>query len=262
MDYRPIEEAKRATGLRLALTGGVPAPWSESAKGLFRVRGVDYIAVMQHGGEANEELVSWTGYRNAPTALFNDEPPRVTALDMVNLAERLGSGPSLVPAAIADRVQMFGLLNEIAGEGGFAWNARIVMFHGMARSQGADAVAGNPMFRDYRYTDDDVPEAPARMIAVLDALAARLHAQRAEGSSDDVPYFFAGTLSALDIYWACFSQMLAPLPPAVNPMPSFLRELWSVTARVLAEQGYEADPILFEHRDAIFPRHLQWPLDF
>ena len=80
--------------------------------------------------------------------------------------------------------------------------------------------------------------------------------------NDEPPYLFAGTLSALDIYWACFSQMLAPLPPEVNPMPLSLREVWGITAQVLAEQDYEADPILLEHRDAIFPRHLQWPLDF
>ena len=47
MEYISIEEARKAPGLRLVLTGGLPAPWSESAKGLFRVRKVDYLPVLQ-----------------------------------------------------------------------------------------------------------------------------------------------------------------------------------------------------------------------
>ena len=70
------------------------------------------------------------------------------------------------------------------------------------------------------------------------------------------------TLSALDIYWACFSQMLAPLPPEVNPMPEYLYGIWGQTAKSLEGVGYQPDPALLEHRDYIFPTYLQWPLDF
>ena len=68
MDYVSVDEAKAAKGLRLTLTGGLPAPWSESAKGLFWVRNVNYIPVLQQGGGPNEEILAWTGHRNAPTA--------------------------------------------------------------------------------------------------------------------------------------------------------------------------------------------------
>ena len=63
MDYVSIDKAQAASGLRLVLTGGLPAPWSEAAKGVFRARKVSYIPVLQEGGGANEEIVAWTGHR-------------------------------------------------------------------------------------------------------------------------------------------------------------------------------------------------------
>ena len=68
MEYVSIDEAKAAGGLRLVLTGGVPGPWSEAAKGVFRVRQVDYVPVFQEGGGANEALVAWTGRPRGWTA--------------------------------------------------------------------------------------------------------------------------------------------------------------------------------------------------
>lgn len=263
MEYTAIDEAREATGLRLVLTAGVPGPWSEAAKGLFRVRNVDYIPVLQRGGGENEELVAWTGHRNAPTAMYNDEPPRVTALDLINLAQRLGKGPSLVPERIEDRVTMFGLLNELAGEGGFAWSARTLMFKGMIDTVGEAAMANSPMLRDYHYNAQEVATAPGKIIAVLDALAAQLAQQSGvANTADGGRYFCGGQLSALDIYWACFSQMVDPLPAEVNPMPQSLRDTWGLTAKALAAADYRIDPALLRHRDYIFPNYLQWPLDF
>ena len=258
MDYIAIEQARVADGLRLALTGGVPGPWSEAAKGCFRVRQVSYIPVWQEGGGANEELVAWTGHRNAPTAMYNAEPARVTPLDMINLAQRLGSGPSLVPADIDERIVMFGLLNEVAGENGFAWNARILMFKAMVDNMGKEAIADNPMLRDYHYSVAEAASAPANIIAILQRLSRQLQSQKEAGSR----YLVGEQLSALDIYWACFSQMLDPLPSEVNPMPEYLYKVWGLTATAIQAAGYEIDPALLEHRDYIFPNYLQWPLDF
>ncbi|MEH6581786.1 MAG: glutathione binding-like protein [Halioglobus sp.] len=258
MDYVAVEQAQQAQGLRLVLTGGLPAPWSEAAKGLFRARQVDYIPVLQQGGGPNEDVLAWTGHRNAPTAMYNDEPARVTALELINMAERLGTGPSLIPGNIDDRIVMFGLINEIAGENGMAWNARVLMFTVMIASMGEEAMAGNPMLRDYRYSADEVAEAPGRVIAVLQALSAQLASQREAGSR----YMVGDRLTALDIYWACFSQMLDALPAEVNPMPDYMRDVWGLLAQSVKDVGYEIDPALLEHRDFIFPNHLQWPLDF
>jgi hypothetical protein len=258
MKYITVEEAKSASGLRLVLTGGLPAPWSEGAKGVFRARNVDYIPVLQKGGAPNEALVEWTGHRNAPTALYNDEPARVSAVDMINLGERLGSGPSLVPDNIYERVLMFGLLNELAGENGLAWNARVLMFGAMIETAGEEAMADNPMLREYHYSSADLASAPGRVINILQTLSAQLESQREIGSR----YFIGENFSALDIYWACFSQMLDALPADVNPMPDFMRHVWGLLAKSVTSTGYDIDPALLAHRDFIFPNHLQWPLDF
>lgn len=257
MEYVSVAEARAAKGLRITLTGGLPAPWSESAKGLFRVRNVDYMAVFQEAGGPNEEILAWTGHRNAPTAMYNDEHARINALDMICLAERLGSGPSLVPDDIDQRIRMYGLLNEIAGENGLAWNARVVMFANMIAMAGEAAMVDNPMLKDYHYDAAAVELAPAKIIAILGALAAQLRRQE-EASR----YFIGESLTALDIYWACFSQMLQALPPEVNPMPDSLRGVWGQLGQTVQAAGYEFDPILLEHRDYIFPKYLRWPLDF
>jgi hypothetical protein len=258
VDYVSVEEARAASGLRLVLTGGLPAPWSESAKGVFRARGVEYVPVLQVGGGSNDEIVAWTGHRNAPTAMYESEPPRVTALEIINLAERIGSGPSLLPGAIHDRVLMFGLLNEIAGEGGLAWHARMLMFSGMVEVMGEEAVRDNPMLKQYDYSADNAAAAPAKIIEVLQVLAGQLRKQTAAGSH----YYIGDSLTALDIYWACFSQMLDPLPAEVNPMPDYVRNAWGQLPVALQKNGFEADPVLLEHRDYIFPKHLLWPLDY
>jgi len=258
MDYLSIAQAKEQRGLRLVLTAGVPGPWSEAAKGVLRARNIDFIPVLQVAGAPNEELLEWTGHRNAPTIMYNDEPSRVTPVGIINLAERLGTGPSLLPNDFNDRVQMFGLINEIAGENGMAWNAREIMFNVMAQSMDEEERANNPMFQTYRFSVGDTADAPAKIISVLTALTDQLESQRERGS----PYFIGDHLSALDIYWACFSQMLSPMAADVNPMPEALRKVWGLLGQAVAQAGYSVDPILLEHRDYVYPRHLQWPLDF
>ena len=67
---------KLEPGLKLVLAPGVPGPWSEGAKGLFHVKGIDYARVRQRPGEPNADLVAWTGHANAPQAILDDEPAR------------------------------------------------------------------------------------------------------------------------------------------------------------------------------------------
>ena len=57
MEYISVEEARTRPGLRLVLTRGVPGPWSEAAKAVFRLRDVDYVPVEQIAGGPNTELV-------------------------------------------------------------------------------------------------------------------------------------------------------------------------------------------------------------
>lgn len=258
MEYKTVEEAKNLNGLRLALTAGVPGPWSEAAKALFRIKGINYIPVFQEGGGANEELLAWTGHRNAPTALYNDEPARVTWLDILNLAERLAPEPALVPADFDERIAMIGLLNELAGENGLAWNGRLIMLDAMIKQYGDSVMVDNPLFSDYGHSPQAAAEAANKVINILGRLTERAERQKAGGS----PFLCGDALSALDIYFACFSQMLDTLPHDVNPMPQFLRKVWAQVGAGLKDAGYALPLILVEHRDFIFREYIGLPLEF
>ena len=124
MNYVEPAEACEMDGLRLALTAHAPVPYGMSARAILDYHGVRYVPVLQVGGGRNKDLVAWTGHRNAPVAVYNDEAPRVGWLEILYLAERLGSGPSLIPSDIDDRMMMVGLSNELIGENGFIRNLR------------------------------------------------------------------------------------------------------------------------------------------
>jgi glutathione S-transferase len=254
MEYKSVAEAKNMPGLRLALTVGGPAPWSMSAKSILHVKKIPYIPVAQHGGQANEELVAWTGHRNAPVAVYNNEPARTGWYEILLLAERIAPTPSLLPQSVEDRALMIGLSNELCGEEGFTWQARHLMFDSAIKAQG-DAFKKNPMVQAYDYSPQNAAAAPGKMIPILKALAAQLHKQEKAGSR----YFIGNQLTALDLYWANMSQVVDPYPPEKNPMPDFFRQIW---APVRGAVESAIDPILITQRDFIFAQHLTLPLDF
>ncbi len=97
MDYVTASEARELPGLRIALTAGLPAPWSMAARCMFDVKGISYIPVVQHAGQPNEDLVAWTGHRNAPVVMLVDEPARTNWADIIELGVRLNPVPRLVP---------------------------------------------------------------------------------------------------------------------------------------------------------------------
>src|SRR5215470_46702 len=254
MEYKTVAEAKDLPGLRLALTVGGPAPWSQAAKSVFHVKNIPYIPVAQYGGQANEDLVAWTGHRNAPVAMYEKEPARTGWYEILLLAERLAPTPSLLPSQVDDRALVIGLSNELCGEEGFTWQARHIMFDTLLKAQG-EAFKQNPMYRAYGYSAQNVAAAPTKMRPILETLAARLHKQQEAGSR----YFIGGQLTALDLYWANMSQVIDPYPPEKNPMPDFFRQIWA-PVRTAVESAI--DPILIAHRDYIFTKHLTLPLDF
>ncbi len=104
MNYVEPAEACEMDGLRLALTAHAPVPYGMSARAILDYHGVRYVPVLQVGGGRNEDLVAWTGHRNAPVAVYNDEAPRVGWLEILYLAERLGSGPTFDLANIEQPV--------------------------------------------------------------------------------------------------------------------------------------------------------------
>jgi hypothetical protein len=56
MDYLTIEQGRVQSGLLLVLTRGVPGPWGEAAKALFRLHGLEFKPVQQLAGDPNLEL--------------------------------------------------------------------------------------------------------------------------------------------------------------------------------------------------------------
>ena len=257
MHYFSVAEARTMPGLRLVLSAGVPGPWGEAAKAMLRARGVPFAAVAQQPMAANEDLRDWTGCRNAPTAVYEDEPPRTGWFDILMLAERLGSGPSLLPEASTDRALCLGLIMEICGQDGFGWNRRLNMLAAIWGAQApAEAAPHEQEYtRQYGLSAEAAARAPARAADILGALAAQLHAQRAQGSD----YLIGGRLSAADLYWACFSQLVGPLPREVNPIPDYVVSLYSAVPEAVAAA---LDPILLEHRARIYERHIGLPLDY
>ena len=72
-------------------------------------------------------------------------------------------------------------------------------------------------------------------------------------------YLVGTSLTAVDLYLVNFLGMLRPLPPELNPMPEYLRRLYG---QVEPELEPCLEPILFEHRDRIYERHIATPLEF
>ena len=253
MNYVEPAEAREMDGLRLALTAHAPAPYSLSARAILDHHGVPYVPVLQVGGGKNEDLVAWTGHRNAPVAVYNDEAPRVGWLEILHLAERLGSGPSLIPTDIDDRMLMVALANELIGENGFIWDLRIVMLGLGGPEQAARAREQNPMYDQYGYSEAAAARGIDRARAVLDRLTVQLLAQRDAGRR----YIVGDALSAVDVYWAYFSQAVGTFSESVCPMPKGMRTVYDAVGAMLGDR----DPILVEQRDWVLAEH-DLPLDF
>lgn len=259
MEYVEPEDARKLPGLRLALTTGVPGPWSEAAKSIFYVKKVAYIPVRQTATEANEALVAWTGHRNAPQAIYDDEPARVGWGEILMLAERLSSEPSLIPSDPRDRALMFGLSHEIASEDGFAWNRRHQLLAPMLSSPDAATnpklAGGRVLGASYGWSVEALKRANQRVCEVLELLSEQLASQKKAGRE----YLVGDALSAVDLYWATFCALVRPLPAELNPMPDFVRAGY---AGITSEIAAVLDEDLIAHRDKVYERHLQLPLDF
>lgn len=269
VDYVSIADARKMSGLRLVLGAyAVPGPWREACKGLFHVKGVPFTSVVTSdtegadlkfgAGGADRELVEWTGQASAPVAVWNDERPRSTWPDQINLAERLAPEPALVPSGIDERILMFGLINELAGEHGLGWTKRITIVENNLKALPPGA-EGREFFehmaQKYPYSEAQAAAAPARMATIIATLGRQYRNQREHGSR----FFIGETLSALDIYFSTFIAMFAPLPQDVCPMASAFLDFYNnpdpETQAVLTED-------LLAHRDFIYREYLEFPVVF
>lgn len=254
--YIEVEDAIPMSGLRVVLTPSVPGPWSEAAKAILCVKKLEYIKVRQELLGTNLPLIRWTAQATAPSMVYNDEPPRSTWMDQLFLLERLAPTPALIPSDLEQRMRMFGLAIEIMSENGFIWNRRVIMVRDYAApDQPAEtrelyALLG----RKYGYTPAQAETAVDRCVEVMNTLAQQLHAQRKRGSE----FFIGDSLTALDLYWATAAVLVRPLPEPDCPMPAFFRDVYTVRDDELLEA---ADPILLSHREMIYRRYLELPID-
>jgi glutathione S-transferase len=256
MKYLSVAEARKLPGLRLVLTAHMPGPWGVAAQAVLLVRKVHFLPVEQRAMEANEDLFAWTGMRNAPIAVLDDDPPQSTWHEILMLAERLGSGASLIPADPIERALMMGFSTEICGPDGFGWSRRLELM-GRATTRNPNP-NGNydmtRMTRSYGVNPDTIAQAPKRMVSIMSGLARQLHQQKDSGSE----YLVGRQVSACDLHWAAFSLFVAPLPPQECVMPDFMRENY---AHLTPELAAALDPILLGHRDMIYKRHIGLPVD-
>jgi len=255
-DYVDVETAARARGMRLVLTRGVPGPWSESAKGILHVKRIPFLRVAQEAAGENAALKEWNGHANAPVAVYDDEPPRSGWAEILRLAERIAPAPPLLPPDPRQRAAMFGYAHEICGELGFGWNRRLMMIDRMLPRDGDPLRGTGPaqlLGRRYGYSRAAAAAARDNVTATLAELSRLLREQSAAGSR----YFIGNSLTALDIYWAAFAALVDPLPQAQCAMPEGLRAFY-----VLDDDEVRAsmDPMLMAHRDYIYERYLELPL--
>lgn len=250
MDYVDINTAIAADGLRIVLVQGMPSPWGQAAKAIMEYKGLEYIAAPQQGGAANPELLAWSGTNSAPVVAWNDEPPLNRWNDILLLLERLAPDKPLVPKSPAERIQFFGWAHEICGELGFGWNRRLDMFRAAMQ---AGRMPGE-MAGKYGFNETDMSHAASRCIEFMAHLAATLEQQQASGSK----YLIGDSVTAVDFYWAAFSNLVVIQPPDECPLDPAVRPRFE---NVSTEVRDAVDPILLEHRDRIMRTCFKIPME-
>ncbi len=254
MDYIGIEQARASSGLRLVLTAGLPGPWGEAIKSVLAHKQLAYVAVAQEAGGENAALVEWTGQASAPVLVWNEEPARCHWLHQLQLAERLQPARPLLGVNVAERVKITGMCNEIAGEGGLGWHRR-TQLTGLVISRGEAPAYMQRMADRYAYSEQAYEACEQKLVEILRWFSDELQRQAARQHD----YLVGDELSAADLYLANFLGMLDPLPEALNPMPEQMRRAYSYRSEAL---DAALDSSLCEHRERVYQRHINTPLDF
>lgn len=254
MEYVSLDEAIKAKGLRIVLVKGMPSPWGQAAKALFEVKGVPYIAAPQMPGEPNEELVTWSGQGGGPVVAWEDEAPVTAWLDILLLAERIAPETPLIPKDAAERALMIGLSNEICGEGGIGWNRRLMLFRpAMEMDEVPDGM--KIMADRYRYSFDEADRAEENTANILRAFSKQLASQKANGSQ----YLVGDAVSAVDIYWVAFMNLMKPYGDEIVPIPADYRPGFEAIGPVIEAA---LDDTLVDHRDFIFDKYFRSPMEY
>jgi glutathione S-transferase len=254
INYVTPAEAIAHKGLRLVIVRGLPSPWGQAAKTIFEIKKLDFVVAPLILAGTNAEIAAWSGQNSAPVAAWQDEPPVNKWIDILNLAERLAPEPALIPGDAWDRAIMFGLANELFGEGGICWYRRLQSIDSnLASPQPPESAV--VLGRKYRYSKEEAEVAPARIVESLNIFTTQLRDQQALGSS----FLVGDRLSAVDIYFTAMMNLIAVLPKEQCPIPDQLRP--GFTARDPAILN-ALSPILLAHRQRIFDDYFKCPMEF
>jgi len=250
--YVSVEEAIKRGGLRMVVVGAVPSPWGEAAKGILHIKKIEWVAVrLVYDSEA---LKNWAGQRSGPVAIYEQEPPRSGWAEILALAERLAPTPALLPAKPEERALVENLSQEICGAGGLGWSRRLQMIHaGLQNAGGFPERVAKYLGKKYGYSPEAAAGSGAKVAGTLGRMVTRLKAQRAAGSR----YYAGSSLSALDVYSAAFIAMFGALPQEHCAMDATTRAAFG---QCDAQTRAALDPVLFEHRDMMYAKHLELPL--
>jgi len=252
VEFVSVEEAKQRSGLRVVMVGMVPSPWGEAAKGILHHKHISYVAARL---TAEGPLVQeWTGHSSAPIAVYEQEAPRTGWAEILLLAERLAPQGALIPASPEERALLFGLSHEICGEEGLGWARRLHGIHvSLIKGIGFPRPVAEYLGAKYGYRRNNGEAAGRRVIELLRMFARRLAQQRQHGSA----YLIGDAFTAADIYLATFMALFAPLPDDVCPIPKAFRAAFSTMDDATSAA---LDPVLLQHRDEIYHKHLELPL--
>jgi glutathione S-transferase len=250
--YVSVEDAIARSGLRMVVVGNVPSSWGEAAKGIFHIKRIEWAAVRLVYD--NDALKKWAGELSGPVVIYDNELPRTGWAEILMLAERLAPEPALLPADPLERSRVATLSDQFCNKGGLGWMRRLQVVHATWQKQGGfpERVAGY-LGKKYGYTPEVGSSAGTRVRELLGLFARELRSGRNAGGN----YYLGNRLSALDVYSATFMGLLQPLPEPQCRMDPAIRAAFET----LDEATRAAlDPVLLEHRDMMYARHLELPL--
>jgi glutathione S-transferase len=103
----------------------------------------------------------------------------------------------------------------------------------------------------YGYSPETAALAPGRVRDVIGLLADLL--ERSRGA-----YLLGTQLTALDLYWATFCNLVSPLPPELLALGEPLRSFFTSSDAALHERLAKSG--LLAHRDRLYREHLELPV--
>lgn len=235
----------------MAVAARLPSPWSEGAKGVFRIAGVEVVAVRYRTGDA--DVGAWMGAGNVPAVRYRDEVVRTGWAEIVSLAARLGPPGSVLPEDDDDRARAFGMLNELAGEDGLAWTGRLHMIRaGLKDEPGFPPPVAQFLAGKYGASPD--VDVAARLEVLLGRFDRALSAAEIAGHR----YLLGDRPGAVDVY---LTTALTPLLVGpIDECPDMFPKIHAAFSALREAYGGLVPARLAAHRRHMLEAHLGLPI--